>query len=162
MTSSNESSWKLHLPKWRAGWAPGSEPGGRQTEGVTKNWPGGVALSHAALHDSRRLKAASISVAAWRRKGGRDCRRCVRRNCGPWTRVWSGWLVFSCAWSVSLKMKCSLRRWTGGMLETTGESSLRVGFRHPEMMRNVSFNATSRFLVWVLRYQAGAAHSAAL
>jgi len=45
---------------------------------------------------------------------------------------------------------------------STGKSSLRVGFRHPEMMPNVSFNAIFRFLVWVLRHQAGAAYSAAL
>jgi len=59
-------------------------------------------------------------------------------------------------------MECSLRRWADGLLESTGKSSLRVGFRHPEMMRNVSFNATSSFLVWVLLHQAGAAYSAAL
>jgi len=70
--------------------------------------------------------------------------------------------VFSRAWSASLKVEYSLRRWAGGMPESTGKCSLRVGFRHPEMMRNVSLNATSRFLVWVLRHQAGAAYSAAL
>jgi len=31
------------------------------------------------------------------------------------------------------------------------KSSLRVGFRHPDMMRNVSFNATSSFLMVYLR-----------
>ena len=44
-----------------------------------------------------------------------------------------------------MKMECSLRSWAGGVPESTGESSLRVGLRHPEMMRNVAFNATSRF-----------------
>jgi len=29
-----------------------SEPGGRQAAGVTKNWAGGLALSHDFLHDS--------------------------------------------------------------------------------------------------------------
>jgi len=48
------------------------------------------------------------------------------------------------------------------MPESTGRSSLQVGFRHPELMRKVSFNATSSFLVWELRRQAGAAYSAAL
>jgi len=70
--------------------------------------------------------------------------------------------VFSCAWSASLKVESSLRRWAGEITESNGESSLRFGFRHPDMMRNVSFNATSSFLVWVLRHQAGAAYSAAL
>ena len=37
----------------------------------------------------------------------------------------------------------------GWMPVSTGKSSLRVAFRHPEMMCNVSFNATSSFLVWV-------------
>jgi len=113
---------------------------------------GGVALSRATLHHSRRLKPVFISAAAWRRKVGCECRRCVPRNCALWTRVWRGWLVFSCAWSVNLQVECSLRRWAGGMHESTGESSLQVGFRHPEMMRNVSPNATSTvsFLVWVL------------
>ena len=64
-----------------------SEPDGRQTAGVTKNWAGGVALSHAALHDSRILKSELICAAAWRRKGCRDCWRCVPRNCALWTRV---------------------------------------------------------------------------
>jgi len=58
-----------------------------------------------------------------------------------------GWLVFSYAWIASLKVECSLRRWAGGMPESTGKSSLRVGFWHPEMMRNVSFNTASSFLV---------------
>ena len=44
----------------------------------------------------------------------------------------------SCAWSASLKVECSLRRWASGMPESTGKSSLQVGFRHPVMMRNVS------------------------
>jgi len=70
--------------------------------------------------------------------------------------------VFSCAWSASLKVEYSLRRWIGGMPESTGESSLRVGFRHPEMMRNVSCNVTFSCMVWVLRHQAVAAYSAAL
>jgi len=130
--------------------------------GVTKNWAGGVAISHAALHDSRRLKPELISAAAWRQKGRRECRRCVLRNCALWTRVRRGWLVFISAWCASLKVKCSLRRWASGMPESTGKSSLLVGFRHPEMMRNVLFNATSSFSVWVLRHQAGAAYSAAL
>jgi len=73
-----------------------------------------------------------------------------------------GWLASSCAWSASLKVECSLRRWSGGMPDSTGKSSLQVGFRHPEMMRNVPFNATSSFFVWVLRHQAGAANSAEL
>jgi len=73
-----------------------------------------------------------------------------------------GWLVFSCAWSNSLKVECSLLRWAGGMPVSTGNSSLRVGFRHAEMMRNVLFNATSSFLAWVLRHQAGAVYSTAL
>ena len=139
-----------------------SEPDGRQTAGVTRNWAGGVALSHAAFHDSRRLKPDFSSAAAWRWKGRRECRRCVPRNCTLWTRVWRGWLVFICAWSASLKLVCFLRRWAGGMPVSTGKRSLRVGFRHPEMMRNVSFNATPSCLVWVLRHQAGAAYSAAL
>ena len=92
-----------------------SEPDGRQTAGVTKNWAGGVTLSHATLYDSRILKQELISAAACRRKGRRECRRCVPRNCTLWTRVWREWLVFSCAWSASLKVECSLRRWTGGM-----------------------------------------------
>jgi len=57
-------------------------------------------------------------------------------------KVWRGWLVLSCAWSASLKVECSLRRWAGGIPESTCKSSLRVGFRHPEMMRIVSFNET--------------------
>ena len=116
------------------------------------------ALSHATLHDSRILKPELISTAAWRRKGCHECRCCVPGNCALWTRVWKGWLVFSCAW----KVECSLHRWAGGMPESTGKSSLRVGFTHPqEMMRNVSLNATSSFLMWLLRHLAAAAHSAA-
>jgi len=57
-----------------------SEPGGRQTAGITKNWDGGWALSHATLHDSMRLK---------RQKGRRE-HRCVPRDCAPWTREWRG------------------------------------------------------------------------
>ena len=111
-----------------------SEPDERQTARVTRNLAGGVALSHAALHDSRRLKFMSkfMSAAAWRRKGRHECMSCVPRNCALWTRVWRGWLMFSCAQSARLKVKYSLRRWTGGMPENTGESSLRVSFRHPE------------------------------
>ena len=48
-----------------------SEPDGRQTAGVTKNWAGGLALSHAALHVSRRLKPEFTSVAAWRKDHSR-------------------------------------------------------------------------------------------
>jgi len=59
-----------------------SEPGGRQTAGITKNWDGGWALSHATLHDSMRLK---------RQKGHRCVprdgeHRCVPRDGAPWTR----------------------------------------------------------------------------
>ena len=61
-----------------------------------------------------------------------------------------------------LESGISLHRWAGGMPESTGKSSLHVGFRHPEMMRIASFNATSSFLVWVLWHQAGAAYSTAL
>jgi len=139
-----------------------SEPYGRQTAGVTKNWAGGVTLSHAALHDFSILKPELISAAAWRRKRRRECRRCVPRNCALWTRTWRGWLVFSCACSASLNVECSMRKWAGGMPESTGKHTLRVGFRHPEMMSNLSFNATSSFFVWVLRNQAGDAYSAAL
>ena len=53
--------------------------------------------------------------------------------------------MFSCAWRASLNVECSLRRWAGEMPESTGKNSLRVGFRDPEMLRNVSFNATSSF-----------------
>ena len=67
-----------------------SEPDGRQTAGVTKNWAGGMALSHATLYDSRILKPELISVAAWRLKGRRECRRCVPRNCVLWTRYDGG------------------------------------------------------------------------
>ena len=133
-----------------------SEPGGGQTAGVSENWAGGLALSHAALPDSRRLKLELISAAAWRWKRRRECRHYVSRNCAAWTRVWRGWLVFSCAWSTSLKVKCFPRA------ESTGKSSSRVGLRLPKIMRNVSFNATSSFLVLLLRYQGGAAYSAAL
>jgi len=45
-----------------------SEPGGRQTAGVHKSWASGLALSHAAPHDSRRLKPEFASTAAWRQK----------------------------------------------------------------------------------------------
>ena len=45
-----------------------SEPDGRQTAGVTKNWAGGVTLSHATLHDSRILKP---SWSAPQHGGGR-------------------------------------------------------------------------------------------
>jgi len=103
-----------------------SEPGGRQTAGVTENWAGGVALSPTTLHESRILNPELINAAAWRQKGRRECRRCVPRNCALWTRVWRRWLMFSCAWSASLKVECSLRRWAGGMPESTGKSSLRV------------------------------------
>jgi len=41
-------------------------PCGRPLAGVTKNWAGGVALSHATRHDSRILKPELISAAAWR------------------------------------------------------------------------------------------------
>ena len=74
-----------------------SEPDGRQRVGVTKNWAGAVALSHATLHDSRMLKLELISAAAWRRKGRRECRCCVPRNSALWTWVWRRWLVFSYA-----------------------------------------------------------------
>jgi len=47
-----------------------------------------------------------------------------------------GVVVFSCAWSASLKVGCSLRR-AAGMFEGTGKISLRICRRHPEMMRNV-------------------------
>jgi len=40
-----------------------SESDGRQTAGATKNWAGGMELSHAALHDSRRLKPEFTSTA---------------------------------------------------------------------------------------------------
>jgi len=43
------------------------------------------------------------------------------------------------------------------MAVSPGKSSVRVTFRHPEMVRNLSFNAASSFLVWVLRHQAGVA-----
>ena len=95
-----------------------SESDGRQTAGLTKNCAGGVALSHAVLHDSRILKPELISAAAWRQKGRRECRRCVPRNCALWTRVWRRWLAFSCAWRASLKMECSLRSWAGGVPES--------------------------------------------
>ena len=41
-----------------------SEPDGRQTAGVTKNWAGGMALSHAALHGSRRFRPEFTIAAA--------------------------------------------------------------------------------------------------
>jgi len=65
----------------------------RQTAGVTnytRYWASVLALSHAALDDSRRLKLEFTSAAAWRRKGRRECRRCVPRDCALWTRVWRG------------------------------------------------------------------------
>ena len=77
---------------------------------VTRNWVGGL-----ALHGSRRLKPEFSSATAWRWKGRRECRLCVPRKCTLWTRVWRGWLVFSCAWSASLKVERSHRRWAGGM-----------------------------------------------
>jgi len=55
--------------------------------GMTKNWAGDVALSHATLHDSRILKPELISATAWRRKGRRERRRCVPRKCTVWTRA---------------------------------------------------------------------------
>jgi len=64
-----------------------SEPDGRQMAGMTKNWAGEVALSHATLHDSRILKPELISATAWRRKGRRERRRCVPRKCTVWTRA---------------------------------------------------------------------------
>jgi len=38
-----------------------SEPDGRRTAGVTRNWAGGVAFARAVLHDSSRLKPEFIS-----------------------------------------------------------------------------------------------------
>jgi len=125
-----------------------SEPDEKQKAGLTKNWASGVALSLVAFHDSKRLKPEFTSAAAWRLKGRRECRRCVPWNCALWTRVWRGWLVFSCAWSTNLKVECSLRMWASGMPES--------------IMRYVSFNVTSSFLVRMLWHQAGAAYSVAL
>jgi len=107
-------------------------------------------------------RTRSTSAAALRQKGRRHCRRCVTRDCAPWTRVWKGWLVFNCAWSANFKVKYSLPRWSGGMSRAPVKFILRVGFRHPEMMCNILYNATSSFLVWVLWHQAGVAYSAAL
>ena len=101
-----------------------SEPYRRQSAGLTKNWAGGMALSHVALHDSRRLKPEFTSAAAWQQKGRRECRRCVPRNCVLWARVGRERLVFSCVWSASLKVKYSLCRWAGEMPESTGKRSL--------------------------------------
>ena len=66
---------------------------------------------------------------------------CAKKLC-TMDKVWRGWLVLSCAWTASLKVECSLRRWARGIPESTGKSSLPVGLRHPEMMRIVSFNET--------------------
>jgi len=132
-----------------------------------ENFGGGANAPNATPPPVARLTPGdwSQSSAAPQNGGGRDvvnagavCRGTVR--CGQGYE-W-GWLIFNCAWSASLKVECSLRRWAGGIPVSTGKSSLRVGFRHPEMMRIVSFNAASSFLVWVLRQQVGAAYSAAL
>ena len=53
---------------------------------------------------------------------------CVLPNFKTWLRT-------------CLKVECSLRRWAGEMLDGTGKSFLLVGFRHPEMMRSLSFSA---------------------
>jgi len=81
----NMPQWYKHVPKrpmpvlslFRAtGRLRGnSEPGGRHTAGVTKNWAGGLTLSHVALHDSRRLKPELTSATARRWKGRLECRR---------------------------------------------------------------------------------------
>jgi len=81
-----------------------------------------------------------------------------------------------CTMDKSMKGVVSIQLWQERQLENgvfptqvgrwnarkTGKSSLPVGFRHPEMMHNVSFNTASGFLVWVLRHQAGSANSSAL
>ena len=107
---------------------------------------------------TREDRTRRTSVAALRQKGRRHCRRCVPRDRAPWTRVWRGWLVFNCAWSANFKVKYSLPRWAGEMPRAPVKFILRVGFRHPEMMRNILYNATSSFLVC----EAGVAYSAAL
>ena len=45
---------------------------------------------------------------------------------------------------------------------STGRNVVSVGLMHPVIIRIVSFSATSSFLVWVLRHQAGDTYSAAL
>ena len=55
------------------------------------------------------------------------------------------------------------RLMSGGVIPaSTGRNVVSVGCMHPVIIHIVSFSATSRFLVWVLRHQAGDAYSAAL
>ncbi len=55
------------------------------------------------------------------------------------------------------------RLMSGGVIPaSTGRNVVSVGLMHPVIIRIVSFSATSSFLVWVLRHQAGDAYSAAL
>ena len=55
------------------------------------------------------------------------------------------------------------RLMSGGVIPaSTGRNVVSVGRMHPVIIRIVSFSATSSFLVWVLRHQAGDAYSAAL
>ena len=139
-----------------------SEPDRRQTAGVTRKlgrWHGTFPCRSPWLQDiEARVDQRHSMVAegaSWMQT------LCAKKLCTMDKGV-KGWLVFSCAWSTSLKVECSLSRWAGGMPESTGKNSLRVGFRHPEMIHNVSFNETSSFLVWVLWHQAGATYFTAL
>ena len=45
-----------------------------------------------------------------------------------------------------------------GIPASTGRNVVSVGIMHPVIIRIVSFSATSSFLVWVLRHQAGTVH----
>ena len=55
------------------------------------------------------------------------------------------------------------RLMSGGVIPAIiGRNVVSVGRIHPVIIRIVSFNATSSFLVWVLRRQAGGTYSAAL
>jgi len=62
-----------------------SKPDGKQTARVTENLAGGLALSHAALHDSRSLQLELTDIIAWQLKEHNEC-KCLPRDCAPWTR----------------------------------------------------------------------------
>ena len=62
-----------------------------------------------------------------------------------------------------IRVVLASRLMSGGVIPaSTGRNVVSVGRMHPVIIRIVSFSATSSFLVWVLRHQAGDAYSAAL
>ena len=77
-------------------------------------------------------------------------------------RECKGWCSEATTLLTNLEVSSTLRRLGGGIPASTGRHLVGVGWRHPVMIRMVSFRATSNFLVCLLCHQVGTARSAAL